>query len=82
MHTHTHTTKECGTVGAAPLCLISLLMALGRQAGTLQDIDIENLLRQIPVKLGAGKAQVSLFDAIPAFGMQDLSRIVEDFARR
>ncbi len=57
-------------------------MQLGVEAGKLQEqSQLESLLKKVPVKLGGGKLQVSLYDVLPSSAVQDLQRIVEDFAR-
>jgi hypothetical protein len=39
------------------------------------------VLKKIPVKAGAGKLQVSLYDVMPPMCVGDLTRIIEDFGR-
>ncbi|KAK9861957.1 hypothetical protein WJX84_005949 [Apatococcus fuscideae] len=60
----------------------ALAQQLGVEAGKLQEqSQLESLLKKVPVKLGGGKLQVSLYDVLPSSAVQDLQRIVEDFAR-
>lgn len=50
-------------------------------AGDLSEQELEQLLKKVPLSLGAGKHKISLFDALPSFAIRDLAGIVEDFAR-
>ncbi|KAK9820230.1 hypothetical protein WJX72_007723 [[Myrmecia] bisecta] len=43
--------------------------------------EVEAVLKKVPVKLGGGKLSVALSDVIPSKGVQDLVRILEDYAR-
>ncbi len=56
----------------------ALAQQIGEQASGGQ-LDLKGLLEKVPVKIGGGKTKVSLLDAIPSAGVQDLERIVEDF---
>ncbi|KAG1655529.1 hypothetical protein FOA52_000009 [Chlamydomonas sp. UWO 241] len=61
--------------------------ALARQLGPkaaerLRESDIEAVLKKIPIKAGAGKLQVSLFEIMPSMCVGDLTRIVEDYGKR
>ncbi len=52
------------------------------EAKSLQrQAQLEELLKKVPVSLGGGKMQVSLYDVLPSAGIRDLQRIVEDFVR-
>ena len=42
---------------------------------------VEATLAALPVRLGGGKAEVSLLDAVPAAALGDLFRALEDFER-
>lgn len=68
--------------GSATLSAV-LASELGPLAGQGRaDADaVDALLKRVPVKLGGGKATVSLFDAVPSFALGDLHRCVEDWAR-
>lgn len=50
-------------------------------AGDLSEQEVEQLLKKVPLSLGAGKKSISLFDAMPSFAVRDLAEIVQDFAR-
>lgn len=52
------------------------------QGGVLRETDIEDLLKQVPVKLGQGKVTASLFDVMPPACIRDLVAICTDYARR
>lgn len=76
--------RDMGTGVAGGL---KMSQALARQLGPeasrgLREADVEAVLRKIPVKLGAGKERVSLYDAMPSICVGDLVKICEDFARR
>ena len=49
--------------------------------GEPSESDVEEVLKKIPLSLGGGKQKVSLYDALPAFGIKDLAEIVSDFAK-
>ena len=57
------------------------LAAAGQGAAALSPAAIDGFLAKVPLKLGGGKATVSLLDAIPSFALGDLHRAVEDWAR-
>ena len=44
-------------------------------------MDLEGLLKKVPIKIGGGKTQVSLYEAIPSFSLDDLEKIVQKFER-
>lgn len=69
-------------VGGAPLSgiLASELGPLASQ-GKATPAAVDELLAKVPLKLGGGKATVSLLDSIPSFALGDLHRAVEDWAR-
>ena len=69
-------------VGGAPLSGI-LAGELGPLAtqGKASKTAVEDFLAKVPLKLGGGKATVSLLDSIPSFALGDLHRAVEDWAR-
>lgn len=61
---------------------LKLNQALAQQIGEATNngkLDLDGLLKQIPVKLGGGKAKISLYDAIPSFSLDDFHKIVEKF---
>lgn len=63
---------------------VKLNQALAQQIGEESSqgkLDLEALLKKVPVKIGGGKTRVSLFDAIPSFSYDDLQNIVRDFDR-
>lgn len=66
---------------------LKLSQALGQQlgsevsAGKLRPDDIEQILKKVPIKLGAGKTTVSLFEVLPSASVADLQRILERFAK-
>mmetsp|Transcript_26046 Transcript_26046/g.56854 ORF Transcript_26046/g.56854 Transcript_26046/m.56854 type:complete len:161 (+) Transcript_26046:71-553(+) len=61
----------------------ALAQQLGPQASRgLRESDVEAVLKKIPIKVGAGKLRVSLYDVTPSMCIADLTRILEDFARR
>lgn len=63
---------------------VKLNQALAQQIGeeiTQGKLDLESLLKKIPIKIGGGKTKVSLYDAIPSFGYDDFESIVRDFER-
>jgi hypothetical protein len=73
---------------ATPALKMSQVLAtqLGPKAasggrGGLRESDIESVLRKIPVKLGGGRMQVSLYDVMPSMCVGDLCKILEDFAK-
>ncbi len=49
--------------------------------GGFKQAGVEAALTALPVRLGGGKAQVSLLDAVPAGALGDLYRALEDFER-
>ncbi len=60
------------------------MQALASQLGPMgepSESDVEEVLRKIPLSLGGGKQKVSLYDALPSFGIRDLAEIVSDFAK-
>lgn len=59
----------------------ALAEQLGAMAGDLSEQEVEQLLKKVPLSLGAGKKSISLFDAMPSFAVRDLAEIVQDFAR-
>ncbi|EIE27452.1 hypothetical protein COCSUDRAFT_64238 [Coccomyxa subellipsoidea C-169] len=59
----------------------ALAEQLGSMAGDLSEQELEQLLKKVPLSLGAGKHKISLFDALPSSTIRDLAGIVEDFAR-
>lgn len=72
----------CGTLIVLPRLIVSAGWQLGMEAKTLQrQSQLEDLLKKVPVSLGGGKMQVSLYDVLPSAGVRDLQRIIEDFAR-
>jgi len=71
-------------VSGAPLSgiLAGQLGPLASQGGAaLSPAAVDGFLAKVPLKLGGGKATVSLLDAIPSFALGDLHRAVEDWAR-
>eukprot|EP01024_Parvocaulis_polyphysoides_P064888 TRINITY_DN7555_c0_g3_i1.p2 TRINITY_DN7555_c0_g3~~TRINITY_DN7555_c0_g3_i1.p2 ORF type:complete len:193 (-),score=26.55 TRINITY_DN7555_c0_g3_i1:179-757(-) len=46
---------------------------------SLKEQDVDTLLKKVPVRLGAGKSTVALYDVVPAFALGDLYKICEDF---
>lgn len=69
-------------VGGNPLSLI-LASELGPLAsqGKAKQADVDALLAKVPLRLGGGKATVSLLDSIPSFALGDLHRALEDWER-
>ncbi len=63
------------------LSLQALAEQLGAMADDLSEQDVEQLLKKVPLSLGAGKHKISLFDALPSFAVRDLAGIVQEFAR-
>ncbi|CAL8463380.1 g2914 [Coccomyxa elongata] len=59
----------------------ALAEQLGAMADDISEQDVEQLLKKVPLTLGAGKHKISLFDALPSFAVRDLAGIVQDFAR-
>jgi hypothetical protein len=71
-------------VSGAPLSgiLASELGPLAAQQGTaMSSADVDAFLAKVPLKLGGGKATVSLLDSIPSVALGDLHRAVEDWSR-
>ena len=72
-------------VSGAPLSgiLAGELGPLASQGGkaALSPAAVDEFLAKVPLKLGGGKATVSLLDSIPSFALEDLHRAVEDWAR-
>lgn len=68
------------SMSRAPL-LQALAEQLGAMADDISEQDVEQLLKKVPLTLGAGKHKISLFDALPSFAVRDLAGIVQDFAR-
>ena len=63
---------------------LKLNQALAQQIGEASSkgrVDLEGLLKKVPIKIGGGKTQVSLYEAIPSFSLGDLEKIVEKFER-
>ena len=63
---------------------LKLNQALAQQIGEASSngrVDLEGLLNKVPIKIGGGKTQVSLYEAIPSFSLDDLEKIVESFER-
>lgn len=54
---------------------------VAQQQGRADSASVDALLKRVPIKMGGGKATVSLFDAVPSFALGDLHRAVEDWAR-
>ncbi|GFH26893.1 uncharacterized protein HaLaN_25118, partial [Haematococcus lacustris] len=48
----------------------------------VSEAEVGAVLKKVPVKLGAGKTQLSLYDVVPAMCLGDLTRILEDYGRR
>lgn len=63
------------------LCMQALAGQLGPIAADVSEADVEELLKKVPISLGGGKQQVSLFDALPSFAVRDLAGIVKESAR-
>ncbi len=60
------------------------MQALASQLGPMgepSESDVEDVLKKIPLSLGGGKQKVSLYDALPAFGIKDLAEIVSEFTK-
>jgi hypothetical protein len=49
--------------------------------GGFKKAAVEAMLAGLPVRLGGGKAEVSLLDAVPSGALSDLFRALEDFER-
>ncbi|GMH43464.1 hypothetical protein BSKO_11386 [Bryopsis sp. KO-2023] len=49
-------------------------------SGRFDEVEIEQFLRQVPIKLGGGKLKVRLTDALPSYPMEDFMKICKDFA--
>ncbi|GAX75973.1 hypothetical protein CEUSTIGMA_g3416.t1 [Chlamydomonas eustigma] len=62
----------------------ALALQIGPKAsqGRISESDISDVLKKIPIKAGAGKTQVTLYDLTPSMCLGDLARIAEDFQRR
>lgn len=63
---------------------LKLHQALAQQIGEASNsgaVDLQGLLKKVPVKIGGGKTQVSLYEAVPSFSFDDLQKIVEEFER-
>lgn len=70
---------------AAPNFKMSQALAsqLGPQADKgLREADIEAVLKKVPVRLGAGKMRVALYDVMPSMCVSDLTKIVESYGRK
>ena len=72
-------------VGGAPLAGILAgelgPLAAGQGGKALSPATVDEFLARVPLKLGGGKATVSLLDSIPSFALGDLHRAVEDWSR-
>ncbi|GFH06211.1 uncharacterized protein HaLaN_00804 [Haematococcus lacustris] len=61
----------------------ALAQQLGPQSTKrVSEVEVGAVLKKVPVKLGAGKTQLSLYDVVPAMCLGDLTRILEDYGRR
>ncbi|CAL5223716.1 g6271 [Coccomyxa viridis] len=63
---------------------VKMHQALASQLGPMgepSESDVEGVLKKIPLSLGGGKQKVSLYDALPAFGIKDLAEIVAEFTK-
>ncbi|KAJ9527980.1 hypothetical protein QJQ45_005576 [Haematococcus lacustris] len=61
----------------------ALAQQLGPQSTKrVSEAEVGAVLKKVPVKLGAGKTQLSLYDVVPAMCLGDLTRILEDYGRR
>lgn len=75
-------TLSCSDVSMKTRCSAQALAEqLGSMAGDLSEQELEQLLKKVPLSLGAGKHKISLFDALPSFAVRDLAGIVQDFAK-
>ncbi|KAK9839511.1 hypothetical protein WJX81_006528 [Elliptochloris bilobata] len=65
---------------------VKLSQALAHHLGSkvkegLSKSDVEAALKKMPFKLGGGKTQVSLFEMVPNYAVQELEQIIQDYAR-
>lgn len=66
---------------------LTLAQALAQQfgedvsSGQFSSGKIEDVLQKVPIKLGAGKVTVPLFELLPAACVRDLESILSDFEK-
>jgi len=49
---------------------------------SLSEAQVEEILKQIPVKLGGGRTQLPLFELLPENAIRDLMEILEDYQKQ
>ena len=51
------------------------------KSGDIRDVsDVEGLLKGVPLNLGSGKIKVSVYDAMPSRGAEDLYELLQQYA--
>eukprot|EP00996_Jenningsia_fusiforme_P002578 NODE_3405_length_983_cov_5.877944_g3127_i0.p2 GENE.NODE_3405_length_983_cov_5.877944_g3127_i0~~NODE_3405_length_983_cov_5.877944_g3127_i0.p2 ORF type:complete len:136 (-),score=19.92 NODE_3405_length_983_cov_5.877944_g3127_i0:197-604(-) len=77
--------KDMTAVPGGPKMHSLLADQIGTQiltTGRYDDRDVEDILKKVPVKLGSGKATVSLDSVLPNACVRDIQRACEEFERR
>lgn len=58
----------------------ALAMAIGPEVKKgVSDAELDEFLKKVPLEIGQGKGQISLFDAIPKSGVRNLSNAIKDY---
>ena len=58
----------------------ALAQAIGPEVKAgVSDADLEEFLKKVPLQVGQGKGQISLYEAIPKSGVRNLSNAIKDF---
>ena len=58
----------------------ALAMAIGPEARKgVKDAELDEFLRKVPLQVGQGKAQISLFDALPKSCVRNLANAIKDY---
>eukprot|EP01025_Chloroclados_australasicus_P052821 TRINITY_DN6171_c0_g1_i3.p1 TRINITY_DN6171_c0_g1~~TRINITY_DN6171_c0_g1_i3.p1 ORF type:complete len:168 (-),score=15.38 TRINITY_DN6171_c0_g1_i3:153-656(-) len=75
--------KDMSTVPGGPKMSTLLAEQLGTMVLTngVDEREIEDFLKKVPVKLGSGKTQVSLDDVLPNMAVRDIVRACQDFQK-
>lgn len=75
--------KDMSTVPGGPKMSAFIAEQIGQQILTkgLNEQDIQEFLKTVPVQLGAGKLQVSLDSVLPSMCVKDLMEACEEYSR-
>ena len=59
----------------------AIALQAARGGGKINESDVATVLKKVAIKLGGGRATVSLFDVMPPRCVQDLVELAERFAK-